>query len=332
MADRDRLRVHFKNNRAGEEIFRVTPERLAAACRRHPEIAAEIETLIDWDLDTFDASMSRADVLVTWDLPTDGLARRAPNLKCIHIIGAGVDHMAPFDWLPKGVALTNNSGVHVAKFADYAACALLMLNAAVPRLAASQRQRRWDPVFTRPIAGKTVAVVGVGAMGGVVARIAKGLGLRVLGVRRGGRPARHVDEMVTPERLLEILPRADFVVVATPLTPETEGMVGTEAIGRMKPGAGLVNVGRAPVVDHRALVAALREGRLSGAVLDVHEPEPLPPESDLWAAPNLLITPHVAADDLADYTPLTLDLVFENLRRLLAGKPLLNRVRPRLGY
>ncbi len=276
--------------------------------------------------------MAEAEALVTWELPTDNLAARAPNLEWIHIIGAGVDHMAPFDWLPKGVTLTNNSGVHVAKFTDYAGMALLMLNARMPRIASSQGARRWDPVFTRPIAGKTVLVIGVGTMGGVVARVAKSLGLTVLGVRRSGRPARHVDEMVGPERLRRVLARADFVVVATPLTPATEGLIGAGEIACMKPGAGLVNVGRAPVIDERALARALEEGRLSGAILDVHEPEPLPANSPLWAVPNLMVTPHIAADDLDDYMPKTLDLVFDNLDRLARGRRLRNRVKPRLGY
>ena len=327
-----KIRVHFKNNRAGEEVFRVTPARLEAALARHPAAGSRVASIIDWDLDNFESSMVSADAMVTWDLPTEDLARMAPRLKWIHLIGAGVEHMAPFDWLPKGVTVTNNSGVHAAKFQDYSSMALLMLNARLPKLATAQRQRRWEPEFSQPIAGKTVAVIGVGKMGGVVARQAKALGLTVLGVRRGGRAMRFVDEMYRPSDLAEILPRADFVFVATPLTPETQGLIGAAEFAVMKPGAGFVNVGRAPVVDYAALGAALERGHLSGAVLDVFEPEPLPPDSDLWTIPNLIMTPHISADDLRDYMPLTLDLVLENVERLATGQPLVNRVRPRLGY
>lgn len=332
MAGRKKFRLHIKNNRAGEDVFRITPARLGAALKRRPDLAARLDCLIDWDLDRFWTSMATAEGLVTWDLPTRDLAARAPRLKWIHVIGAGVDHLAPLDWLPPGVALSNNSGVHTAKFADYAAMALLLLNAGLPRLATAQRARRWDPLFSTPIAGKTVAVVGVGRMGGAVARVAKRLGLQVLGVRRSGRPARHVDQMVRPERLGQVLARADFVVVTAPLTAATQGLIGPAEFARMKPSAGLVNVGRGPVVDVVALAAALRQGRLAGAVLDVFAAEPLPRSSPLWRVPNLVITPHVSSDDLEDYVSRTLDLVLDNAARLLDGRRLRNRVRPKLGY
>ncbi|MDP6343961.1 MAG: NAD(P)-dependent oxidoreductase [Alphaproteobacteria bacterium] len=332
MPDEGRIPVHIKNNRSGELVFRITPERFAAACRRHPEPARRIDAGIDWDLDNFETAMRTAQVLLTWDLPTDELARRAPNLKWIHIIGAGVEHLAPFDWLPAGVRLTNNSGVHLDKFADYATMALLMLHARLPKFADDQRHARWNPLFTPPIAGRTLVVVGVGKMGGVVARCGRRLGLRVLGVRRGGRPARGVDRMVEPAQLAEILPAADLVVVTLPQTPETGGLFGAEQFRRMKPGAGFANLGRGAVVDQAALAAALKEGQLSGAILDVVDPEPLPPDDPLWTAPNLTITPHISSDDQDGYIPATLDLFFDNLSRLIAGRGLRNRVDPRLGY
>ena len=146
-------------------------------------------------------------------------------------------------------------------------------------------------------------------------KAARRLGLHVLGVRRSGTPWRGVDEMVTPDRLAEVLPRADFVVVNAPLTPETQGLVGRTALSLMKPGAGLVNLARARVVDYEALAEKLRDGALSGAVLDVFDPEPLPADSGLWSTPNLIITPHVSSDDDARHAPLTMDLVFDNIRR-----------------
>lgn len=328
----DKPRLHVKNNRAGEEVFRITPDRLAEARRRHPGISPHVEAFIDWDLDNFESSIATANALVTWELPTEDLARRAPNLRWIHIIGAGVEHLRPLDWLPRGVTLTNNRGVHAAKTAESAAMAVLMLHNNLPKYVTDQRARRWDPVFATPITGKTVAIIGVGEMGAAAARRFKDLGLRVLGVRRGGRGRRWVDQMAGPDQLHAVLAEADFVHVTLPLTGETEGMIDAAALEAMKPGAGLINFGRAPVIDHAALAERLASGHLCGAILDVHDPEPLPPGSPLWDVPNLILTPHVSSDDDQSYIPLTLDLVFENLARLRAGRPLRNRVRPKLGY
>jgi phosphoglycerate dehydrogenase-like enzyme len=327
-----KLRLHIKNNRAGEDVFRITPTRLAAARGRHPGVADDIEFLIDWDLDNFETSIATADALVTWELPTRDLARRAPRLRWIHVIGAGVEHLQPLDWLPGGVTLTNNRGVHAAKTAESAAMAVLMLHNNMPKYVSDQRRRVWDPIFASPIAGKTVAVIGVGEMGGAAARQFKTLGLRVLGVRRGGRGRRGVDMMVGPDQLHAVLAEADFVHVTLPSTPETSGMIDSAALDVMKPGAGLINFGRAPVIDHVGLADRLRSGHLSGAILDVHDQEPLAKSSPLWDVPNLILTPHVSSDDDVSYIPLTLDLVFDNLARLRDGRPLRNRVRPRLGY
>ena len=135
-----------------------------------------------------------------------------------------------------------------------------------------------------------------------------------------------------PDQLNHVLAEADFVIINTPLTPETKGMIGKKQLQKMKPGAGLINLGRGPVIDHEALTASLTSGHLGGAILDVTDPEPLPADSPLWDVPNLIITPHISSDDDVSYAPLTLDLLFDNLRRYIAGKPLKNRVNPRLGY
>ena len=138
--------------------------------------------------------------------------------------------------------------------------------------------------------------------------------------------------MYGPEGIDAVLRRADFVVVTTPLTPETDNLIDRRRLDLMKPGAGLTNMSRARVVDYRALAEKLRWGSLAGAILDVFDPEPLPPSSPLWRTPNLIVTPHVSSDDDVAYVPPTLDLFFDNVRRYLAGRPLRNRVRPRLGH
>jgi phosphoglycerate dehydrogenase-like enzyme len=325
-------RLHIKNNRHGEDVFRMSAERYHEAAQRHPEVAARVEVTIDLDLDHFDESMATANALVTWDLPTDDLKQRAPHLRWIHIIGAGIEHLLPLDWLPDGVTLTNNRGVHAEKAGQYGLMALLMWNNAITRLVDEKRKHHYVERFTTAITGKVLVVVGAGAMGSAVARQAKRIGMRTIGIRRRPRRTAGFDEMHAVDALDELLPTADFVVVTAPATTETRNMIDERRIGLMRPAAGLINMGRASVVDYEALAAALRGGTLAGAVLDVFNPEPLPASSPLWDVPNLVITPHMSSDDALTYAPRTLDLVFDNLGRLLAGKPLRNRVDPIQGY
>ncbi len=328
----EKLHLHIKNNRKGENVFRNSPAQFRKAAKRSPDIAENLKVTFSWDFDDLDKHLATADAFVTWELPTENLATRAPNLKNIHIIGAGVEHLSPINWLPSHTTLTNNRGVHAAKAQDYAAMALSMLNNNIPKYVSDQKAKRWEPLFARPIAGKTVLIVGVGEMGGAVARAAKQLGLHVLGIRRHGKNARNVDEMFGPTALRQQLRRADFVYVTAPLTDETRGMIGRREMGLMKKSAGIINMGRAQVIDYDALADKLKTGELAGAILDVTDPEPLNNSSKLWAVPNLIITPHVSSDDDVDYVPLTLDLVLDNMGRLMAGKPLRNKVNPKLGY
>jgi phosphoglycerate dehydrogenase-like enzyme len=310
----------------------MSHKRYEAALQRHPDVDPFVQATIGTDEDTFFSAMKTADVLVGWGFPKEDLGRYAPNLKWIHIWGAGIEHLLPLDWLPKGVALINNRGVHAPKAGEYMVMAILMLNNAIPTIVNNQQRNRWIEIFSTSVAGKTLAVIGVGQMGGTGARRAKSLGMRVLGVRRSGRPHRYVDEMYGPDALHLVLPRADFVLVTTPLTKESLRLLGAGELDLMKRDAGLINMARAQVVDYDALTLKLTRGELGGAVLDVFDPEPLPPESPLWTTPNLIMTPHVASDDALQYMPRTLDLVFDNLRRFLAGRPLRNRVRPKLEY
>ena len=149
--------------------------------------------------------------------------------------------------------------------------------------------------------------------------------MQVLGIRRTGKPRRNVDEMHKPEDLHTLLPRADFVLVSAPHTEASHHMIGAYELAMLKPGAGLVNYSRANLVDYDALGAKLTAGKMS-AVLDVFDPEPLPASSPLWHLPNLIITPHCSSDDRDQYTPRTLDLVFRNMKRFIASRPLVNRV------
>ena len=210
--------------------------------------------------------------------------------------------------------------------------AVLMLHNHLPAIIENQQRARWESLYSTPIGGRTLLVIGAGSIGTAVARRCRALGMHVIGVTRHGRPLDAVDEVHGTARLDALLPRADYVLVAVPLTPETRNLLDARRQALMKRGAGLVNVGRGATVDYDALAANLRSGHLGGAVLDVFDPEPLPSESPLWGMPNLVVTPHVSADDGDSYIALTLELVFRNLERLLESKPLLNQVRPELGY
>ena len=337
-----KVKVHVKNNHASPDSFPSTPEsepvftttqdHWDAALARHPDLAPRLEVVIDWDCDNFESSMKDAEVLYCWDLPTENLRAVAPKLKWIHIIGAGVEHLSPMDWVPEGLQLVNNKGAHAAKAGEFALMAVLMLHSHMPAIVSNQRADRWESLFSTPIAGKTALVVGVGSLGGGAAKQLKALGLQVLGINRSGRPHPAVDEMLPTSRIDELLPRADFVFISLPATPETIGLFDRDRLSRLNQGAGIVNVGRASAMDYDALSDLLRAGYLSGAIIDVFDPEPLPPESPLWHVPNLIVTPHVSADDGDNYLRITLDIFFNNLRRHLKGEPLQNLVRPELGY
>ncbi|MBI3457747.1 MAG: D-2-hydroxyacid dehydrogenase [Candidatus Rokubacteria bacterium] len=324
------VRVHIQNDPHTNEVFAITPERFEAAAKRVPALARRIGVTYGDDPASVDAGLRDAEVLIAGHFEAESLAAGAPRLRWIQSTNAGVEDVLPL--LPPGVTLTNASGVHGPKGAEFALAALLMLNHGVPYFVTQQRERRWEQRFTTTIAGKTVAIVGVGRIGAEVARLARRFGLRVLGVRRNARPHRLVDEMYGPRALHKVLPRADFVVVTTPLTPETRSLIGRRELDLLPTQAGLVNLGRGAVIDNEALAEKLARGELRGAVLDVFDEEPLPPDSPLWTTPNLVITPHCAVDDGPQYVPRCLEIFFDNLRRYLAGRPLRNRIDPARGY
>jgi phosphoglycerate dehydrogenase-like enzyme len=202
----------------------------------------------------------------------------------------------------------------------------------MPQIVHQQWRAQWQPVYSTTVAGLTAGIVGVGNMGGAAASACKALGMRVIGIRRGAEPHPDVDRMSGMDGLDALLAESDVVFLCTPLTPQTRGLIGAPQFARMKQGAGFVNIARGAVVDTDALRAALASGQISGAVLDVFDPEPLPKDSPLWEAPNVIITPHCSSDDADDYVPRTLDLIFDNLRRLMAGEELVAVVDPKLGY
>jgi phosphoglycerate dehydrogenase-like enzyme len=325
------LHLHLESFRKRPALFHLTEARWQAAAGRHRALAKRLRVTIGWDGDILGAALETADFMINSSPPREGLRARAPRLKWIQTTGAGIDGLLPLDWLPGDIALTNNRGAHGPKAEDSCAMAISLLNARLPQLLASQRNHAWQPVYTTPVAGKTVVVIGFGDLGRAAGRAAKKLGARVIAVTRSGKAARPADEVHPASRIDRVLPRADFVVVATPLTPETRNLLSRARLDFLKPGAGLVNIGRSPVVDYEALREKLEQGALAGAVLDVFQPEPLPPDSPLWDTPNLIALPHVSCDD-PRYIDRLLDEWFANFERHLKGRPLKNRIDPRRGY
>ncbi len=310
-------RVHVTHSRSIAESQLVTPARVRAAGKKFPGLLSRVEFVYGDDPASLEASLPETDVLLlSGSIDLSRLKARAPKLRWIQSCSAGVEKVAPV--IPDDVTLTNASGVHGPRGGEYGITAVLMLNSRVPSFV--------------PLEGKTLVLLGVGAIGGEVARLAKRFGMRVLGVTRGGKPHKSVDRMFRPKQFAQVLPKADFMLSTLPLTPETDGLVGRAELDLLPRHAGIVNLGRGRVMDYDALMEKLRKGELSGAVLDVFYEEPLPANSPLWSTPNLIMSPHCAVDDESVYVERCLDIFFDNLKRFFAGRPLNNVVDTRLGY
>ncbi|MGO8886623.1 MAG: 2-hydroxyacid dehydrogenase [Streptosporangiaceae bacterium] len=247
--------------------------------------------------------------------PAIAAMAQLPRLKVVQTLTAGIDLLRPH--VPAGAVLCNARGVHDASTAEWVVAAMLASVRQFPYFAAEQAAGRWSFRFTGNLAGQTVLIVGYGSIGAAVERRLSGFGVTILRVARTAR-----DGISAVADIPRLLPRADVVVLLAPVTPQTIGMADAAFLGRMKDGALLVNAARGSLLDTGALVAELTPGRLHAA-LDVTDPEPLGPGHPLWALPNVLITPHVAAS-----TPVSaataVDFVREQVQRFLAGEPLAN--------
>jgi phosphoglycerate dehydrogenase-like enzyme len=263
---------------------------------------------------------------------------KANKLVWVQVMSAGVERFVSIEPLAKNdaIVLTNFRGVHGPAIADHALAMLLSLTRDLRFHTANQARQHWGKGESpaRPIAldKSTMLVVGIGGIGTEIAQRAHGFGMRVIGTRRSTTPAPAFIEKVGQSKdLLAMLPEADVVAIAVPLTSETEKLFNAAAFAAMKRGSYLINISRGKVVDTEALVAALKSGQLAGACLDVTEPEPLPAGHALWRVPNVIITPHVAGEsEVTDQRSSA--LLRENMRRFGAGEPLLNVVDKVAGY
>ncbi|QCJ45733.1 D-2-hydroxyacid dehydrogenase [Haloprofundus sp. MHR1] len=246
----------------------------------------------------------------------------------VHCIRAGYDEFDVPAYEEAGVALTNSTGIHGTTIGETVAGMMLSFARGLYVYRDAQNEREWTRLpYERPftVDGERICVVGLGTLGRGIVERANGLGMDVVGVRRSGDPVDGVETVYTPDRLHEAIADARFVAVATPLTEETEGLVDAAEFEAMREDAYLVNVARGPVVDEDALVAALREGEIAGAGLDVFAEEPLPEDSPLWEFEQVVLTPHVGAMT-RDYHRDIAGLLRENVERVRDGEEMVNRV------
>jgi phosphoglycerate dehydrogenase-like enzyme len=290
------------------------------------EIVPDVELVIKPGREMTEADVRSADIVWGWPRPPH--VEGASRLRWIQLASAGADH---WTGIRPEVLLTKSSGVFGIPIAEWVIGAMVALSRGFHLYRDQQRERIWKAGGAREVFGATVGLVGLGDIGQNVAVRAKGLGCRVLGARRrSGTAAPPSVDAVLP--LDDLLPLADYLVLAVPHTPETNGLISAGRLERMKRGSCLLNVGRGATLDEQALIEALRSGRLSGAALDVTAVEPLPPESPLWEMPNVIITPHSSGRSQEANADRRTDIFCDNLRRFLAGEPLRNAVDRQAGY
>ena len=337
-----KIKIHVKNNHwapgsfptdeEGEKVFTITNAHFEKALEKFPKIKEKVEIFIDWDEDNFNTSMASSDILIAWNFPTSNLKKISPNLKWIHCISAGINHLTPLNWMHKELILTNNSGIHSKKAGEYGLMSILMLQNHLPKIITNQRNKKFVSLFSNPISGKTIVVVGTGALGGSMIKLLAPLGAKIIGVNKKGGDVEGCSKVITTNEMDDVLPDADFIYLALPETPETKNLISRNRLNLLKPSCGIVNIGRQSVMDYDALCEKLKKNELAGAILDVFDPEPIDPNSKLWDTPNLVITPHVSSDDGESYIRLTLELFVKNLELFVANKPLINQIDKKLGY
>lgn len=326
------MRIHLQNP-ADDPLFRFSRAMWDAAAGRAPDVGFGHDVSIGDTAADFTVAMQDTEALICdVSVVQAQFPCAVPHLQLLLVTNAGLDKLAPFDWLPPGVALLNNRGTHAVKSGEFGIMAVLMLASRVPAMVTHQRAGLWRKVWGTVLGGKRLTVIGLGTLGGATARHARQFGMQVIGVRANPAPHPACAAVIGPTDLDDVLPHTEYLVLACPLTARTRGMLDRGRLTRLPRGAGVVNIGRGELLDQDALCDLLDSGHLSGAVLDVFSPEPIPPGHRLWTTPNLIISPHTAADDPATYNARSLDIFFDNLRAWRGGASLPNRFDVARGY
>jgi D-2-hydroxyacid dehydrogenase (NADP+) len=276
-----------------------------------------------------DPYIGDTDILLCFSPPmADHVVRDAPRLKWIQALGTGVDNIIDLPSLGKDVLVTNIRGIHGAPVSEATVAFMLSLARDMPRSVRAQQESKWERWPSALLTGKTVGILGVGLIAEYLAPICKTLHMTVVGISGSPRETKSFDRMAHRDDLLKIAPELDFLVVLTPLSPETRGIISERVLSAMKPTAYLINVARGGVVDEPALIAALEAGKIAGAGLDVFSQEPLPPDNPLWKAKNVTIFSHLGGYSQG-YEDRAMPTIAGNMAKFLAGdlKSMINIVR-----
>ena len=329
------MRIHIENHPHQPAVFLVTPEHWAEAAARAGAAGQSHAVSFGASEAEFAAVAAEIEVLVAGPTSLKHMLPalqpdRAPALRLIFSLAAGVEGLAGADMPP--VPLANNRGAHTEKAAEFVTMALLMLANGMPDFIEDQRNRHWGQRFTRGLRGRHLTVLGLGAMGGAAAEQAAHFGMRVTGIRSTPRPHPACERVLGMDALDAVLPDTEFLLLSCPLTARTRKILDRRRIGLLPRGAGVINIGRGPLIDQDALCDALDAGELTGAVLDVFDPEPVPSHDRVWTTRNTIMTPHVSVDDAVSYVPRSLDIFFANLAAFERGEPLVTPVDLSRGY
>jgi len=256
----------------------------------------------------------------------------APQLRWHHAPNAGVNHILTPKYVERGLMLTNGAGTHGIAISEFVIAYLLAYTKQLSKLYKLQSEHNWQRGnVSQELFGQTLLIIGAGGIGQEIAVRAKAFGMRILGSSRHPKPLPNFDKIVGANEWKELLPESHFVVIATPLTPETKGMINQETLRLFRPDAYLINIARGAIVEESALIEALQAGWIAGAALDTVFTEPLPPESPLWSLPNVFITPHCSGNS-PRVKERSLNLFLDNFHRYRQGEPLRNLVDQNAGY
>jgi phosphoglycerate dehydrogenase-like enzyme len=280
-----------------------------------------------------DAILAEIDVLFGF-IPPENIISRAPRLKWMQVVSAGVDRHQGTEIWKSNVILTGVSGIHATPIGEFVMGFILMLAKGMPQAFQQKQKREWQRYMPHTIRNKTLGIVGLGHIGAEVARLAKTFGMKVIATRRSVKKpgkAKNVDLLLPSSQMKEMLAQSDYVAVCLPLTPETRHIISDAEFKAMKPTSYIINIGRGGLIDQGALIRALDAKKIAGAALDVVTPEPLPKDSRLWNFENVILSPHIAGG-MEDYMERATDIFCENLKRYLEGRKLINIINKKKGY
>ncbi|WP_371069215.1 D-2-hydroxyacid dehydrogenase [Sediminibacillus sp. JSM 1682029] len=319
----------------------MSKRKLVIAQNIEKELQGQVKNIVpDWevivgkDQETWQKHVQSAEIIAGWKKDMSAALNAASSLRWVQSWSAGVDSHPLEAFAERSIALTSANGVHAYPISETIFAMMLSLTRKIHAYVRNQQSKTWAHEHLKlELHRKTAGIIGMGAIGKETAKIAKAFGMKVIGVRHSQKPEEFVDEMVTTERLNEVLPSCDYVIVTVPLTSETHHLFGEKQFHTMKSSSFFINIGRGEVVDESALVEALQTEKIAGAGLDVFEKEPLPEDSPLWELDNVILTPHSAGSTEHYDKRLIEDIFIPNLKQYLKGEaPSINLVDFDKGY